>query len=257
MTTAKALISTAVLSFAAVALLDQSASAQVLIAPGVYAFTSRSAYESATDSLEDGITFNALATKSGYTYLSPGFTTGGVAFSSTATTDLYAVGPNYVNGSADFDFTDSTSPDSVTLNPESAVGSSSADLTATLPVDASPLPSITAVGTDIATSYIAADITATVDFAGGQSPATYFFSSPDGITSGLGFLGFVTTGPDAIDSVTVVDSTVDSFGRVDMTLDNLTYGIVNPSAVPEPSTYAMMLGGLALLGSCVRRKLTA
>ena len=25
-------------------------------------------------------------------------------------------------------------------------------------------------------------------------------------------------------------------------------------AVPEPSTYAMMLGGLALLGFCVRRK---
>ena len=26
-------------------------------------------------------------------------------------------------------------------------------------------------------------------------------------------------------------------------------------SVPEPSTYAMMLGGLALLGFCVRRKL--
>jgi hypothetical protein len=32
-------------------------------------------------------------------------------------------------------------------------------------------------------------------------------------------------------------------------------GAVALRQIPEPSTYAMMLGGLALLGFCVRRKL--
>jgi hypothetical protein len=45
---------------------------------------------------------------------------------------------------------------------------------------------------------------------------------------------------------------------------NIAYGgviglnvvnFVGPEVVPEPSTYAMMLVGLALLGFCVRRKL--
>jgi hypothetical protein len=39
----------------------------------------------------------------------------------------------------------------------------------------------------------------------------------------------------------------DGFSGVNFNLD--------PSSIPEPSTYAMMLGGLALLGFCVRRKL--
>jgi len=38
------------------------------------------------------------------------------------------------------------------------------------------------------------------------------------------------------------------------TVDNLTLGIANAPAVPEPASWALMLGGFALLGDAMRRR---
>jgi hypothetical protein len=249
----------ALFALAASLALSQSASAQIFVAPGIYAYTSRSAYEAATDSTVDSITFNSLAPKGSFTNYSPsGVTAGGVDFSSPATTSLYAVGPNFVNPGtgATFDFTDSSSPDSVTLDPESADGSSTSEVTATFLSAANSSP-VTAVGTDIGTSYSTGTITAEIFVTGDSTPiGTYAYTSPDGSTSGLGFLGFITTGTASIDSVEFSDSTIDQYDRANMTLDNFTYGIVDPAFLPEPSSYALLgLGVLALV--IFRRRLIA
>jgi hypothetical protein len=230
----------------------QSASAQTLIAPGVYAYTTLASYDAATFSDEDSITFNGLYSHTvGYTaYYNPTppdaplpVVTGGVNFSVDSGSDLYVIGPNFVSGSG-FDFANSEDgTPSGTLDPESDLGGpATTTLTATLPTDPSPEPPITSVGTLIAPAYTDADITVTINFDGAPS-VTHSFPLGDGTADGLSFLGF--TGPDAITSIVFNDSTEDSSTRANLVLDDFTYGFSN---VPEPATYALLgLGALALV----------
>jgi len=72
-----------------------------------------------------------------------------------------------------------------------------------------------------------------------------FGSDPNAIPS---YVEFTVTGATAGDKFSVTDNNDGSTGGE--AIGGLTF-----EAAPEPSTYAMMLGGLALLGFCVRRKL--
>lgn len=59
-----------------------------------------------------------------------------------------------------------------------------------------------------------------------------------------------------IDSITIAAGTysLEVIGKVTGSLHGSYTGTMNVSAVPEPETYGMLLGGLALLGVVARRK---
>jgi len=97
----------------------------------------------------------------------------------------------------------------------------------------------TALSFDLGTYHGADAIDVTVN----GSPVSAI-STPAGAPSSL-FYGITSTEP--ITSVTFTSATGDE-------LDTLSFQV---GSAPEPSTYAMLLGGLALLGLCVRRKLAS
>jgi hypothetical protein len=55
----------------------------------------------------------------------------------------------------------------------------------------------------------------------------------------------------------VAHSIVISGGVAQFGWDDVTFGSLTPGGVPEPATWAMMLGGFALVGSAMRRKKVA
>ncbi|MDQ2779474.1 MAG: PEP-CTERM sorting domain-containing protein [Pseudomonadota bacterium] len=109
-------------------------------------------------------------------------------------------------------------------------------------------PSIGAIGgnfftSDVGGSFTTGGITVTVtDSLGATSTQTIASSA---VTS---FLGFVSTGNIAMLEVTAVPDVPSPWP----TVDNLTLALAAP--VPEPSTYAMLLAGLASLGFIARRR---
>jgi len=95
-------------------------------------------------------------------------------------------------------------------------------------------------------STAAASLTITATDASGTS--TQVLLNP----STSSFLGFVSTG--ALTSLTVAVGVAGSGeDLVWPTINNLTLGTA-AAAVPEPETYALMLGGLGLLGWTARRR---
>jgi hypothetical protein len=218
--------------------LGRTVSAQVLVAPGIYAFTSQASYEAASYSIVDAITFNGLPpSQSSYSdYSTTGLNVAGVTFTTSANNFLYVVGPGYAS---QYDFPgDGTS----TLAAQ-ADSPSPADLAAALPSGTS------AVGTEIAGSFDAASVTVTITLTDGMT-ATYAYAAADG-QNGLGFLGFVTTGANQmnvknqIESISFSDSTEDITEGSDLTFDDFTYGVAN--FVPEPAPLALLaIGGVAL-----------
>ena len=92
----------------------------------------------------------------------------------------------------------------------------------------------------------AASITITATDASGIS--TQLLLNP----STSSFLGFVSTG--ALTSLTVAVTSGGSTQHVFPTINDLTLGTAVAAAVPEPETYALMLGGLGLLGWMARRR---
>ena len=95
-------------------------------------------------------------------------------------------------------------------------------------------------------STAATSLTITATDASGTT--TNFLLNP----STTSFLGFVSTG--ALTSLTVAVGTA-GVGEAGVwpTINNLTLGTA-VAAVPEPETYALMLGGLGLLGWMSRRR---
>jgi PEP-CTERM motif len=95
------------------------------------------------------------------------------------------------------------------------------------------------------TSAISLTITAT-DASG---TSTQLLLNP----STTSFLGFVSTG--ALTSLTVAVGTPGT-GQAGVwpTINDLTLGTAVAAAVPEPETYALMLGGLGLVGWMARRR---
>jgi hypothetical protein len=94
-------------------------------------------------------------------------------------------------------------------------------------------------GSDIAGQFLPGTSVMLTAFDG--TSATYQL---DNTTTGS-FLGFTSTSP-------LVRVTLSSVGNYWPTANNVTLGIAAP--VPEPETYAMLLGGLMLLGGAARRR---
>jgi hypothetical protein len=65
----------------------------------------------------------------------------------------------------------------------------------------------------------------------------------------------LATAMETQNNLAFVVSTTNELGIPSQSLSNISYiGALSFQEVPEPSTYAMMLGGLVLLGVCVRRR---
>jgi hypothetical protein len=92
-------------------------------------------------------------------------------------------------------------------------------------------------------------VDATFNFTATDASGAY--SLPLVNPSTTSFIGFVSTGP--LSNVKAWVG-VEGFGVTDLFIsaNDLTLGAAAP--IPEPETYALMLGGLALLGAAVRRK---
>ena len=223
--------------------MGRSASAQV------YAYTSQSGYDNATQSTVESITFNAQTPNySTVTSYPSGLSVGGVEFTAEDA-NLAVVGPtsggDYMIGGDSTPFLDAKSSSGTT------------DIDALLPADVPP-SGVSAVGTQIEASVSAAQITALITLVNGTT-ASYVYNSPN---TGLGFLGFVSTGDapgDAIESVSFSDAATDGCGSQELAIDNFTYGVVDttiPSCdpglpllvTPEPRSLALLaVGGIALL----------
>jgi hypothetical protein len=84
--------------------------------------------------------------------------------------------------------------------------------------------------------------------------ASYDFTVPMGsIFSGAAFTfaGFATSGAERITSVAFAGEDTLSIGT-SVAMAEVQYG--NPGAVPEPSSWAMLLAGFGLIGAMVRRR---
>lgn len=83
---------------------------------------------------------------------------------------------------------------------------------------------------------------------------SYDFTVPMGSIFGGGaftYAGFATSGSERITSVAFAGETADPFST-DLGMAEVQYG--NPGAVPEPSSWAMLLAGFGLIGAVVRRR---
>jgi hypothetical protein len=210
------------LTLGALTLTARPAAAQVTM------YTSQSGYNASSFSIAT-IAFDGLLSNqnSFVGYGNPGsLSVAGVTFTTSTGTDLYVVGPGYVDGGGhSFNF---PGDGTATLDPEHGTTSV---LTATLPAN------VSAVGTQIGGFYSPAALTITIN-----GTSTFTYTAPAGHT-GLGYLGFVaTTG--TINSISFSDPTPD-VSNAAMVFDNFTYGTVNPA--PEPSTaVGLALGTLGL-----------
>jgi len=225
-------------------------------------FNNQAGYNAASYSIVD-LTFNG-ETQAANSYTSfgePGsLVAGGVTITTPSNTALYAIGPQYVGGSvAAYDVTNEYNfpgDNTTTMDAEVFTGGP-AVVNIALPANvlpAGPPPQgVTAVGVNIASTFVGGTITATVTLVGG---VTEVFSDavPAAETSGLSFIGFVDTNNIGITSISFSDSTPDASGQPDMVFDNLNYGTYTPSAVPEPSAWALMLAGVALLAWRIRAR---
>jgi hypothetical protein len=83
----------------------------------------------------------------------------------------------------------------------------------------------------------------------GTDAQTFTPADPDyGANSIPSYVEFVITGATSADQFAVTNNNDGSTGGE-------AVGALTFAAVPEPSTYAMMVGGLVVIGFCVRRKL--
>ena len=84
-------------------------------------------------------------------------------------------------------------------------------------------------------------------FAGATQVDQIIFTADASIANNRSFAGIVSAS--AISAITFVST---AGGQLNTGLDNLTVGRVAPG-VPEPASWAMMIGGLGIVGAAIRR----
>jgi hypothetical protein len=181
-------------------------------------YTSRSAFDAAAGALTT-ITFDGIAAPGSFVNYGGGpLTLSGATFTTNGT--LFVIDPGYYG---------SAYPNGGFLNADYAGVDT---ITATV-------PSTTAVGFDI--GGLAGPQIFTIGTSDGGS---FVLSTGDSITgtNSLDFFGVTTSAPITSLTVTYADG---SYGA----LDNFSFGT---SAVPEPTTWAMILVGFGLAGAAVR-----
>jgi hypothetical protein len=237
----------ALLVFTGVLVAERAASAQIFVGDGIYAFTTQASYNAASLPY-DTVQFDAsVASQSGFTtYGDPGtLSVGDVSFTTPAGTDLFVVGPGYDSPNYNF-----PGDGTATLLAHGAMIGEDASLTAALPTNY--LFGVSAVGTQIASTFETTTVMATVTLTDGMKEV-YTYAAPNG-QSGLGFLGFVSTGGNTIESVTYTELPINGGDFPNLTLDNFTYGVT--TFVPEPSAIPLLgVGAIALL--LFRRRLAS
>jgi hypothetical protein len=203
-------------------------------------YTNSAAYNDASLQIAT-LAFDGLAAdQNGFQdYGKPGaLNVAGVTFTTGADTDLYVIGPGYVDGAGhSFDF-----PGDGTATLDVEHGSPSV-LTATLPAG------VSAVGTEIGGFYSSATLTITIN-----GTSTFTYTAPAAHT-GLGYVGFIDPSG-TISTISISDPSPDS-GSTNLVVDNFSYGI---DAAPEPSQLAALgLGALCVAGLmlCARKRIAA
>ena len=100
-------------------------------------------------------------------------------------------------------------------------------------------------GSDLQGSFVASALVLTAtDMLGAISTRTFV------VAASPTFMGFVSTGAIA----TLVFSTSMPGNFVFAAVDNLTIAAAPVTEIPEPETWTLLLGGLAALGFCARRR---
>jgi len=189
---------------------------------------------------DDTIAFDALISNpSTYGFFgSPGtLNVGGVTFTTASPSGLYVIGAGFASSY------NIPGDGTATL----VIQSVNAAVNAALPTNEAA--GVTTVGTNIADLTHAGPITATITFTHGGT-YQYVYTAPIADTSGLGFLGFASTG-DTIASVSYSDGTTNNTEF--LSLDNFTYGLLNPVDAPEPTSLSLVALGAAALFFVRRR----
>ncbi len=105
-------------------------------------------------------------------------------------------------------------------------------------------PSATFFGSDLAGGFVASAVVLTATDLLGVISTRTFVATP------TSFMGFVSTGAIA----TLVFSTSMPGNFVFAAVDNLIIAAAPVTQIPEPHTWALLLGGLTALGFCARRR---
>ena len=99
-------------------------------------------------------------------------------------------------------------------------------------------------GSDLAGGFVASAVVLTATDSLGAISTRTFVATP------TSFMGFVSTGAIA----TLVFSTLMPGNFVFAAVDNLIIAAAPVTQIPEPHTWALLLGGLTALGFCARRR---